>query len=111
MTHDDQTRPGHGGHVHRPAPIPVAKYATDRQQGRVTHLLEVAEFVVLAQLFKVVDSLGVVEAVVVVDLAVTCQLTELCHVHTKYIQNSLINAGEQRSRLRRRNLANSTRYR
>jgi len=63
--------------------------ASDRQQGLVTHLLEVAEFVVLAQLFEVVDSLGVVEAVVVVDFAVTCQLTELCITQT---QNAALTA-------------------
>jgi len=52
-------------------------WSLNRHQGRVTHLLKVAEFVVLAQLLEVVDSLGVVEAVVMVDFTVTCQLTEL----------------------------------
>ena len=53
------------------------RWSLDRQQGRVTHLLKVAEFLVLAQLLEVVDSLGVVETVVVVDFTVACQLTEL----------------------------------
>jgi len=47
-----------------------------------SHLLKVAEVFVLAQLVEVVDRLGVVEAVVVVDLAVACQLTELSRQHT-----------------------------
>ena len=41
------------------------------------YLLELGEVVVLAQLFEVGHSLGVVEAVVVVDFTVTCQLAEL----------------------------------
>jgi len=46
------------------------------------YLLELAEVVVLSQLFEVVDSLGVVETVVVIDLAVACQLAELAHTNT-----------------------------
>jgi len=41
------------------------------------NLLELDELVVLAQLFEVRHRLGVVEAVVVVDLAISRQLAEL----------------------------------
>jgi len=68
----------------------TARCCLDRRQGQSTHLLKVAEFVVLAQLFKVIDSLGVVQTVVVVDLAVTRQLTELSHANVECIKNSLM---------------------
>jgi len=46
------------------------------------NLFELDELVVLAELFEVVHRLGVVEAVVVVDLAISRQLTELIIIIT-----------------------------
>lgn len=43
----------------------------DRHQAGNTYLLKVAEIFVFTQLVEVVDSLGIVETVVMVDFAVT----------------------------------------
>jgi len=47
--------------------------------GKILYLLELDEFVSLAQLFEVSHRLGVVEAVFVVHLTVARQLTKLRH--------------------------------
>jgi len=58
------------------------------------YLFKFAEFVVFAQLFQAAHRLGVVETIIMIDFAISRQLTELidCQQKQRHNHHSLANA-------------------